>query len=113
MKEFSKRYKEFKKYDKNYKKIFVEILDITEKFKVETEGALIDLFIKDKKKEKKEGEEKEDDSMTSEISLVLDRNDFKSLNYKFAKEITLLQVSVPIPPFLMLFPPAPIIQMRI
>ena len=51
--------------------------------------------------------------MTSEISLVLDRNDFKSLNYKFAEEITLLQVSVSIPPFLMLFPPAPIIQMRI
>ena len=58
MKEFSKRYTEFKKCDKNNKKIFVEILDITEKFKVETEDALIDLFTKDKKKEKKEKKKK-------------------------------------------------------
>ena len=115
MKKFNKKFKECLK---NNKKIFTEALDITEKFKVETEGVLKDLFTKDKKEEKKEekeGEEEEDDDddMSSELSLVIDRNGFVSLGYKFAKEITLLAVKVPIPPFIMLLPTFPILQMRI
>ena len=90
--------------------MFVETLDITEKFKLEINGALIDLFTKDKKEEE---EKKDDDDLDSQISLVVTRNGFKSLSYKISKSITLLNVSVPIPPFLMLFPPIPIIQMRI
>ena len=80
-----------------------------------------DLFTKDKEKEKneekkeekKEGEEEDDDSMSSEMSLVIDRNGFVSLSYKFAKEVKLLAVSVPIPPFIILLPAFPILQMRI
>ena len=117
MKKFGRKYKDCLKY--NYK-IFLETFDITEKFKLETEGILKDLFTKDKKKrrneEKKEGEEEEeeeDDSMSSEISFVLDKNGFKSLSHKFAKSVTLFSAEVPIPPFVLIFPAFPILQMKI
>jgi hypothetical protein len=68
----------------------------------------------EKNEEKKEGEEEEEDnSMSSEISVSLGLNGFKSLSYKFAKKVKLLAVSVPIPPFILIFPPFPMLQMRI
>ena len=51
--------------------------------------------------------------MESEISFVIGKNGFKSLGYKFAKKVKLLAVSVPIPPFILIFPAYPSIQIRI
>ena len=49
MKKFGRKYKDCLKY--NYK-IFLETFDITEKFKLETESVLKDLFTKDKRRKK-------------------------------------------------------------
>ena len=112
MKKFKKKYKNAKE---NNDILFAETLEITEDFNFKTEGFLKDLFT-DKKEDNKKNDKKEDDDdvdIESELSLVLDKNGFKSLSYQLAKEINLLEISLPIPPFIMFFVPFPILQMRI
>ena len=70
------------------------------------------------KKKKNDDEDKDQDigkesDLKLELTLALDKHGFKYVGYNFAKEIKLLDVSIPVPPFIFLFVPFPYLQVRI
>ena len=97
----------------NNENIFENTLDITEGAIIRTEGELVEFFEYKNESEGEDNNNEDKDDLTSELSNVLDKYGFKSLSYDVGNELDLLKISIPIPPFIFLFPPFPFLQVRI